>query len=279
MLEWEHAVYAACFAGPDREELCRLLSMQLHNKGYMRTDEAIIKYRVHGSRMSGDMNTSLGNCLIMCALVWTICKERGILCRLANNGDDCVVFVEKRDQQRLSVGLREWFWEFGFNMKVEPAVDVFERIEFCQAHPVWDGYVWLMVRNPVTSVSKDGCAIVRDFGHGQGARKWLGAVGECGLRLTGGVPVVQDYYVAFLRHGDGKLGNCPAVHETGMYMLAKNMQRGYAVPTEDARYSFYLAFGICATHQVELEEHMRTIQFAVPKSPCIGHTGAGEIPL
>lgn len=279
MLRWEHKVYEGCFVGYDKVELADLLKNQIANKGYMRCDDGIIKYMVDGSRMSGDMNTSLGNCLIMCALVHTLAEERGIKVRLANNGDDCVVVLESRDVDTFSRGLKEWFWEFGFNMKVERPVLVFEEVEFCQAHPVWDGELWIMVRNPSTSVSKDACAIVKDFGHGNGARKWLWAVGECGLRMTGGIPVVQEHYSAFLRHGIPGIGYNPAVHETGMYFLAAGLQRGWREPTQDARVSFYKAFGISATHQVELEQFMRGISFTVPDSPCIGNPGACNVPF
>lgn len=279
MLRWEHSVYEGCFLGCDRDELRKLLHLQLHNKGYMRCDDGILKYQVYGSRMSGDMNTSLGNCLIMCALVFTLAEERGIKVRLANNGDDCVVVMEARDVETFNRGLKEWFWDFGFNMKVEAPVDEFEGIEFCQSHPVWDGQCWIMVRNPLTTLSKDACAVVRDFGHGTGARKWLWAVGECGMRMAGGIPVVQEHYAAFLRHGVRGLGYNPATHETGMYFLAQGLQRGYKAPTDDARVSFYKAFGLSATHQVELEARLRSVAFRIPDSPCIGTSSAGKIPL
>lgn len=279
MLKWEHGVYKGCFLGADKLELAGLLKQQLVNRGYLRCEDGIIKYKVNGSRMSGDMNTSLGNCLIMCGLVHTLLAERGIKGRLANNGDDCVVIMESVDERKFCDGLKEWFWDFGFNMKVEAPVWRFERIEFCQSHPVWDGERWIMVRNPLISVSKDACAMVRDFAYGKGAKKWLGAVGECGLRMTGGIPVVQEHYAAFLRHGDSGLGYCPSVHETGMHFLAAGLQRAYRTPTEDSRVSFWEAFGISATHQLELEARFRMVAFRVPDSPCIGQSSAGLIPL
>jgi len=279
MLRWEHSVYEGCFAGIDKSELRGLLQRQLINKGTMRCADGSIKYQVSGSRMSGDMNTSLGNCLIMCALVHTLAAERGIKVRLANNGDDCVVIMEERDLRKFVTGLKEWFWAFGFNMKVEDPVRVFEGIEFCQAHPVFDGVVWVMVRNPSTTVSKDAMTPVRDFGHGSGARKWLWAVGECGMRMAGGIPVVQEHYAAFLRHGVSGLGYNPCVHETGMAFLAAGLQRGYTEPTEEARYSYYLAFGTSPTHQRELEAKLRAVTFSVPDSPCIGFPKIGALPI
>lgn len=274
LLEWEHSVYCSAYRGADARRLAWLLRGQLVNRGYLRADDGRVKYTVDGSRMSGDMNTALGNCLIMCALVHTLAKERGVRVRLANNGDDCVVIMEKRDIQRFSHQLAEWFLEFGLKMKVEPPVCVFERIEFCQAHPVWDGERWVMVRDPRTSLSKDAFCTNRDFGFGPGARKWLKSVGDCGLAMSGGIPVLQAYYEAYIRHGLAGMEQHSIVQETGMAYLARGLRREAREPTEEARVSFWLAFGISPTHQRALEEVLRGVSFKVPNSPCIGPHGA-----
>lgn len=279
MLRWEHSVYESCYDAKHRRRLRWLLSGQLRNKCYMQCDDGRLRYVVSGSRMSGDMNTSLGNCLIMCALVHRLAEERGVKVRLANNGDDCVVFLERRDCARFSDGLGAWFLTYGFKMKVEAPVDVFERVEFCQAHPVFDGEKWIMVRNPLTTLSKDAICVVRDYGHGLAAKKWLYAVGECGLSMTGGIPVVQEHYSAFLRHGVSGLEGNAVVQETGMAHLARGLHRGYREPTEDARYSFWLAFGINPSHQRAYEARLREVRFSIPDSPCIGPHGApGDLP-
>lgn len=274
MLEWEHSVYLQCFPKADRARLAWLLRGQIENKCYLQADDGRLRYRVRGSRMSGDMNTALGNCLIMCALVYRLGQERAVKLRLANNGDDCVVVMERRDLARFSQGIGAWFRTYGFNMKVEEPVGVFERIEFCQAHPVYDGQVWVMVRNPATTLSKDAICVNRDYGHGPAAKKWLQAVGECGLAMTGGIPVVQEHYRAFLRHGMAGLGENAVVTETGMYMLARGMRREYQEPTDDARVSFWLAFGVSPTQQRAYEARLREVAFEVPHSPCIGPHGA-----
>lgn len=267
MLEWEHSVYLGAFRRSDRQLLAWLLTGQIRNRCTMRCADGRIKYRVLGSRMSGDMNTASGNCLIMCALVHALCTERGIgKFRLANNGDDCTLIIEAGDLHRLG-GLEAWFLEFGFRMKVEPVVRVFERIVFCQSSPVWDGARWVMVRDPRISLSKDAICLNRNYSWGTGARKWLFAVGSCGLRMTGGIPVLQDYYTAFLRGGVDGLRHDPTVHETGMYMLARGCRRGYVEPTDAARVSFWLAFGISPTEQRLAEAHYRTVELNIPLSP------------
>lgn len=62
-LEFEHSIYPLCFRfAKDRKKLRSLLRHQLVNRcsGYVPDGE--VKYTVNGTRMSGDMNTSLGNC-------------------------------------------------------------------------------------------------------------------------------------------------------------------------------------------------------------------------
>jgi len=279
MLEWEHSVYTGCFDKATAARLRWLLRGQIRNKCYLQATDGRAKYRVDGSRMSGDMNTALGNCLIMCALVWTLSQERHTNVRLANNGDDCVVFLERADLERFRRGLGDWFLRYGFKMKVEAPVSVFEQIEFCQAHPVWDGASWVMVRDPRTTLSKDACCVVKDYGWGPAAQKWLHAVGECGTAMTGGIPVVQEQYQAYLRHGQVCKTPIAVVAETGMAMLSRGCARVYREPTEAARVSFYLAFGVMPSQQVAYEQRLQLVAFPVPESPCIGPHGAlGVLP-
>jgi hypothetical protein len=88
---WEHSVYNGVFRS---SELRRLLRWQLVNHGVARTEGQRIDYTTNGCRMSGDINTSLGNCLIMSSIVLAYCETRGITARLSNNGDDCVLILE-----------------------------------------------------------------------------------------------------------------------------------------------------------------------------------------
>lgn len=280
MLTWEHGVYLNCFLGADREYLAWLLSGQLVNRGSMRCTDGTLKYEVDGSRMSGDMNTALGNCLIMCGLVHTLASERKVNVRLVNNGDDCVVFCESRDVQKLTNGLEAWFKEFGFKMKVEPVVTVFEKISFCQASPVYDGEKWLMVRDPRITVSKDAHCTNPTFGAGSAAKKWLYAVGECGLAMGGGVPIIQEQYKAFLRAGAAGLRDTAVVGETGMAMLARGLHRGERPVSEAARVSFWLAFDISPTQQRELERKFADCEVNVPHTHRVSVVDqVGWIPL
>lgn len=253
-LRWEHSVYHGMNSDP---EFKKLLSWQIHNKGVAYVRDGKVRYKVEGCRMSGDMNTALGNCLIMSAMVYSYCDSKGIKAQLINDGDDCVVFLEQCMLARFQDGLDTWFTEMGFTMKVEDPVFRIEQIEFCQCRPVWTPQGYIMVRNIRQSLAKDSVSI-KPLDSKQIFQKWCGEVGDCGLSLTGGIPVVSEFYKLLQRASGGerslKLGYDP-VFETGMRMMAKGMNRASEVISDFTRVSFYYAFGIQPDVQVLWEEH------------------------
>lgn len=255
-LRWEHSIYLAIYN--DDPELARLLKWQLtnHCRGYCRDGK--LKYTVQGTRMSGDMNTALGNCLIMCALVYSYCKERGIKkYSLANNGDDCVIICEQADYHKFVHNLHPWFKNMGFNMKVEEPVYELEQIDFCQTHPVYDGESYLMVRDPKIALSKD-CISLKELNNQSIYCKMVGAIGECGISLTGGIPIFQDFYSGMIRaNTTGKVLRNDMVLETGMFNLARGMHKTYREVSQRTRYSFWLAFGITPDLQIEVERYYK----------------------
>lgn len=248
-LRWEHQVYLGFFRGADREELARLLDWQIKNKGFGRASDGEARYTVEGSRMSGDMNTGLGNCLLMCAMIYCYMRAKNIPYSLANNGDDCVLFMEK-DHLSLIQDLPDWFLEIGFTMKMESPVYDLEAVEFCQTHPVWTPQGWVMVRKHRTAMAKD-CVSVVDLQHPRVLRRWMGAVGGAGLSLTGGIPVQQEFYQMFLRHGLDPLEH-PFL-ESGFFRLAQGMTRYYGPIDAKTRYSYWLAFGVLPDEQIVIE--------------------------
>lgn len=141
MLRWEHKQWIKMVPDPDKPKLKKLLDMQLKNKGSAKYGDKKIAYEVEGCRMSGDMNTSSGNVMIMVAMLWTYCQAFCEEFRIVNDGDDSVVILPRAHLKKLN-GIPVWFQRLGFRMEVEKPVDVFEQIEFCQTQPVLtrDGY-------------------------------------------------------------------------------------------------------------------------------------------
>jgi len=251
-LKWEHSVYALLTSKNARAKLEWLLEMQLKNRGFARTPEGTVKYEVAGRRMSGDMNTGMGNCLLMSAMFYAYRQHCRVHFRLANNGDDCVAIMERRDFVRFSRGLTQYFRDFGFVLEVEEKVDVFEAISFCQTNPVWDGSKYVMVRDPRVCMAKDAFSTL-GLDSPKSFKKWMHAIGTCGISLSGGMPILQEYYQLYLRHGMvGKVDQHP-VMDTGFARLARGMDRKYVPVSDEARVSFWRAFGILPDAQTAVE--------------------------
>jgi hypothetical protein len=258
-LQWEHSVYNRVYNDP---ELGHLLKWQLDNTGYVRTsDGARFRYVVSGCRMSGDMNTALGNCLIMCALVWTWAKTCGVRIRLANNGDDCSVFMERGDLARFTDGLDAWFLEMGFTLTTEGTSEVFERVDFCQTRPVFTGRGWVMCRNPRVGLCKDVlCKQPTMDRPVTGYRRWLYQVGQAGAAIADGVPVFSAAYSAFQRVGIA----CSRAQgfgdmSSGFEHMARGLVCCHTAIIPEARLSFWRAWGITPDQQEALECHFREL--------------------
>lgn len=259
-LKYEHSVYVGCFAhSHHKKKLSKLLEYQLENicRGY--TPDGKLKYRTDGGRMSGDMNTSLGNCLIMCSMIKAFLDERGIVGQLANNGDDCVVFMEQSDLPKFQKELDLWFTAMGFNMVVETPVYDFEQIEFCQTKPIWDGQRYIMCRKPHTALAKD-TVFMQPFQTTRVVQTWMTAVGKGGLALTAGLPVFQEFYQMYIRAGDGATGvlmNEPISY--GVRQLIGELSGVAREPLPETRASFYWAFGVTPDAQIVLEDRFSNL--------------------
>lgn len=257
-LLYEHSFYNRTF---NSSELKTLLSMQVYNKGKAYCKDGEVEFRMPGTRSSGDLNTSLGNCIIMCALIWAMCQELGIDAELANNGDDCVLFVESEHLKAVLDFVPDYFRKYGFRMTVEDPVYEFEKVEFCQSRPVQLKTGWAMVRNVRTCLKKDPMCLI-PVQNDKVWRKWLGAVGECGLASVPGCPILQSFYGAFLRSG------CKTNQrfKSGLFKNTGVLERGAGVGKRDdeitdaARASFFRATGITPDYQIAVEAYYEKLE-------------------
>lgn len=257
-LAWEHERYLQYFQGTHQDQLRELLGWQgtvRQNKCFAYTNDGKVRWSMWGRRASGDMNTAVGNVLIMVACIWSWCRENGITgYRLVNNGDDSVLIIPRSFLPRLAT-IGEWFARMGFIMKVGETTSTFEQIKFCQTQPVFDGERWIMCRDPRTVLTKDAHSILplRDD---TSLRGWLAAVGDCGLSLAGNLPIYSSYYQWMAKQGarDNRVEHDPSM-ETGMRWLALGLSPKCSPPSEDARVSFWLAFGIDGTDQRRYESY------------------------
>lgn len=243
-LEWEHSWYNA----KGDENLARLLRWQLVNKVTGLARDGLVKYTVEGRRMSGDINTSLGNCILMSSIVLAYLDKHQIKAHLVNNGDDCVLIMERHDYARLAC-IDDWFSDYGFKLTREEPVYQMEQIEFCQCHPVQVGQEWRMVRNPRTAMSKDAVSI-KGWRNQAEFDSWRNAISTCGKSLTDGVPVWYRYYDNMWAPRPGRLDRC------GMEYLARGLEDRKSEVLESTRVSFYRAFGIMPDAQVAIEQSL-----------------------
>lgn len=259
LLSVEHLVYTLAYNG-DRA-LIQLLKHQLDNVGVHLSDEGRLFIRYGAIRCSGDMNTSLGNCIISIVMAALYCQENQISdFRLLCDGDDLILFVKRQSLDVLDKTLSPWYLRWGLRMKVEAPAFVPEHVEFCQARPVLCNGRYTLIRNPVKCLNVDFSGFV-ELGSHSYFLKYLRAVGVCGKYLTAGCPVLQEWYSFGVRCGrTGRVAPDDMRRNFNIQAaLEQNRGAAYQAPvTLASRESFALAFGIDEGAQLELEGVLRS---------------------
>jgi len=256
MLEWEQTIWQMMTTS--KRQLKRLMKWQLINDGVAYVQDGKVKYKTNGCRMSGDMNTSSGNCLIMCGMVYVFCKQLGInKFRLANNGDDCILIVESKLLKLITQNLNQFFTKCGYTMKVDKPVYEFEQISFCQTQPVFDGTQYRMCRDPRVAMAKDLCCLLNITDNWKTKAVWYNAMSHGGTALTCGIPCWQSFYGMFPR-SEVKIGKnettLKGFEESGFYRMIPRVTNSQDFICDRSRFSFWLAFGILPETQIMLED-------------------------
>lgn len=250
-LLWEHEIYSKYYPGD--KHFKRLMRLQRDNICVARCSEGKVKYRTKHNRMSGDSNTSLGNVLIMCSLIHQLFNNLNLKARLVNDGDDCVIIMEDKDLVRTLAEIPSFFSTAGFKVVVEDPVWVLEQIVFCQSQPVRVGEQYMMVRDPRTSISKDLVSL-KPLDNLKIKEKWLSAVGDGGLALSSGVPIMQEFYSCLKRNAHGAVALKDPTLEGGFFRLSQGMSHRYTTILPSTRLSFWMAFGLTPGEQIVLED-------------------------
>lgn len=237
-LAYEHGFYLGAY--DNDTDLQRMLSWQLETKCFANVQDGTVKYTVRGGRMSGDMNTAMGNCIISAALVWAYCRERGIKIRLIVDGDDSVAFMERADGRRYSEGIQEWMARRGFRLVSEEPVCHINQVEFCQCK-----YVGLspptLVRTPTKAITQDHAWIA------DRKLNWaevLAATGMGGLSLYGHVPLLGAYYSMLARTAPVSAKVLARLDTRSSWLRDATFSGGHVDPSEEARYQFWLTWGM-----------------------------------
>ncbi len=259
LLDFEHKIYQMwCVKkGIDIPSLKYLLKQQRVNRGTYRSPEGRVDYKVFGCRMSGDMNTSLGNVTIMCGLMYAYFEEKKLLGKISllNDGDDCVIIMDKRNLAWFQKDMEDWFLRVGITMCYDGIYTALEAVEFCQAHPVFDEEVgYRLVPRPTKRLYSD-LVTTKKIGSKKVYKKWLGAVAGCGQAMSSGLPIFQSFY-----HWVGR-GATPYIPEQGSVYhkyrqeLTDRMIPRTREPSMAERISFYFAFDVTPDEQKMVENY------------------------
>lgn len=130
MLQLTHTFYASCYNHD--KNLRKLAKRTLKNKCKTRNGE---KYTIKGTRMSGDVDTSLGNSLINYAILKTVVKDIVGKCEVIVNGDDSIIFSTQRIDVKL---LTNKLKEYNMETEVKESQKSIHKIDFCQQRLIYD---------------------------------------------------------------------------------------------------------------------------------------------
>jgi len=245
LIELEHRSHLRHFRRECRQQLRKLLNMQLRNKGA--TKHGTIFHTLY-TRMSGDQNTGSGNSKGNYAMLAAFCEENGLVACYYVDGDDAVIIFEAKPGFKPDPG---FFSQFGMETKIEAYTTEFQDMEFCQTRPVFDGKSWRMVRNPSRLLSRLNWSTKPVVNKA----KYLKSVGLCEMALGVGLPVGQ--YVGntlSTLYSDAKYDASNPLH----YVASREFMRPTNVklvePTMAARLSYERAWGITVADQLRIEK-------------------------
>lgn len=214
--------------------------------------------------MSGDMNTALGNCLLMLLMVLAfMCFLDLKVWDTLDDGDDCLLIVEEEDLDAVLGCISEHFLHYGMVVKVECVAASIHEVVFCQSMVIeYDIARFKFVRDYRVVISKSLTGI-RFWQDPNYRIKVLRATGLCELVLNLGVPVLQAFAVAVLRNV-GRPSDIEYASD-GLQARARREFKALGVEpwelrprpiTEVARSSFEIAFGLSPADQIHLEERL-----------------------
>lgn len=265
LLKLEHSIYLYMCGDLWFEQL---LSWQLKNYGLSSRG---IRYITKGKRMSGDMNTALGNCLLMILMVSTFMVGRDY--DLLDDGDDCLLIIEVEDLPWVESNIVNAFLSYGHEIKVENVASKMEEVQWCQSRPVMYSpgrYKFVRDVDKVVSASLIGGKYVDSD---KSRRKLINTIGMGELILNLGIPVLQSYAMSLMRNADTPDIIVADEVDDGLYfrvhrelrrMNLKQLVRVDPQPINiDARLSFAAAFNMDISKQLSLEKFFDSWSFPI----------------
>jgi hypothetical protein len=241
----------------------QLLSWTIVNKV---TTSKGLKYTAVGGRMSGDMDTALGACLLMLSLLGLYFEGSSVHWDTLDDGDDIILIVEQDDYISVNSGIVNHFLDLGQEIKVEKVAYCLEEVVWCQSTPINIDGDYKFVRSPAKVLS--GALVGPKWLQMRSDRSRRALANTIGLgeaHINQGVPVLQAFAHAIIRnaattrqvkldHNDSLLYKVR--HELGKSQLQLIPTIKAGPITDDARLSFSRAFDISITQQLEYERYL-----------------------
>lgn len=258
LLKLEHRLYKRCYGY--NQELCDLLSGQMNNRG---TTRGGIEYSCLGKRMSGDCNTALGNSVLNYAMLAAWLEDSGVVGNILLDGDDSIIVIDRCDLGALP-DIATYMLNFGMVTEAEVVDDV-RQAEFCQSRVVMGPLGPYFCPNPRKLLD----TIRRSPQNLAGCEKEavLKASIACELVANPNMPMMRAYAEwcqssgVKLKVPDSLRYRVYSGYGTNDEALMAAASSGWGEPTEDERYSFYVAWGITPTEQRDFEREVRFCPF------------------
>lgn len=237
-------------------EFAELLSWQLKNIGFTRND---VKYSCVGRRMSGDMNTAVGNCLLMFAMCCSAMETSGITkYELLVDGDDTLCIVEQKDEHRFAQFLED-FKEFGHEIKMEGRSTTLEGLKWCQSRFMYINGVPNFVRPWDKVISTLTCG-VRHWADPSIQKNIMFTVGQALMIDNVGVPILGKFGKCLCRYSNQRIADWTTLDEGFLYDVKQrhglNFVAEYQEPTTESRLSFERAYGLSIDEQLDIENEI-----------------------
>lgn len=239
-IEHQRSIFRKVYLHKFRSKfLKQLLWTQLNNKGYSKHG---LKYRVEGTRCSGDFTTGFENSIITWIIIRYILRRASVRAEIYVDGDDMVVIMEKSDAFKF-VKYQYLFQKLGFEAKLNWASTI-DTVDFCQSRVVLCKNP-RMARNPVRALSNFNISLKN-----YPAKVWprlIEAKAICEEYGNPGIPILHPIGKLFRTHVK------PLFDKEQLDYL--KLQEGLELDiTDDTRVAYCNTWDISPYHQ-ELIEH------------------------
>nr|UDL14007.1 MAG: RNA dependent RNA polymerase [Xiangshan tombus-like virus] len=131
-LRLTHTFYQSCYR--HNPKLRNLSSKTLSNSCSTRDG---VRYKARGSRMSGDVDTSLGNSLINYAIIKDVLHKLNISGEAIVNGDDSIIFTNTPIPQEKAAKL---FLKYNQETKIMQSQSNIRKVEFCRTKLIMNNH-------------------------------------------------------------------------------------------------------------------------------------------